>query len=53
MIEAPDRVDWGRLTHAYGRADDVPGRIRSLAFDDAGDVGENFGTGDVRPPSYP
>src|SRR5262245_2127363 len=34
MLEGLDRVDWGRLTHAYGCADDVPCRIRALASDD-------------------
>lgn len=35
MFEGLDRIDWGRLTHAYGPADDVPGRIRELASADA------------------
>ncbi|WP_165252379.1 HEAT repeat domain-containing protein [Paludisphaera soli] len=35
MLEGLDRIDWGRLTHAYGRADEVPGWIRALGSDDA------------------
>lgn len=31
MLERLDTVDWADLTHAYGRADDVPGQIRSLS----------------------
>jgi hypothetical protein len=30
MLEGLGDVDWSRLTHAYGRADDVPGQIRDL-----------------------
>ncbi len=30
MLESLDSVDWAGLTHAYGRADDVPGQIRGL-----------------------
>ncbi|WP_431915243.1 hypothetical protein [Nonomuraea jabiensis] len=29
-----DRVSWGKLKHAYGRATDVPGQIRALASAD-------------------
>ncbi len=29
-----DSVDWGRLTHAYGGAADVPGLIRALSSND-------------------
>ncbi len=35
MLEGLDRIDWSSLEHAYGPADDVPGRIRDLASDDA------------------
>lgn len=31
MLEGLDRVDWARLTHAYGAAADTPGHIRQLA----------------------
>ena len=30
MREELDRIDWGRLEHAYGSAKDVPGLIRDL-----------------------
>lgn len=30
MLDGLDKIDWGRLTHAYGPADDVPGQIRGL-----------------------
>ncbi|MER5999819.1 hypothetical protein ABT120_14680 [Nonomuraea angiospora] len=32
-----DRVSWGKLKHAYGRATDVPGQIRALASADEGE----------------
>ncbi|MET7331510.1 hypothetical protein [Nonomuraea sp. NPDC005650] len=32
-----DRVSWAKLKHAYGRATDVPGQIRSLASADEGE----------------
>ena len=31
MLEGLDAVDWGRLSHAYGAAVDVPDLIRALA----------------------
>jgi hypothetical protein len=31
MLEGLDRVDWARLTHAYGPASDTPDHIRRLA----------------------
>jgi hypothetical protein len=31
MLEGLDRVDWARLTHAYGAASDTPDHIRRLA----------------------
>lgn len=40
MLEGLDSVDWGRLTHAYGDAADVPDLIRALASDDEGERGE-------------
>lgn len=35
MLNGLDQVDWARLTHAYGPADDVPGLIRKLVSPDA------------------
>ena len=35
MLEGLDRIDWERLTHAYGPAGEVPGWIRELTSDDA------------------
>ena len=35
MLEGLERIDWGRLTHAYGPAGEVPGWIRELTSDDA------------------
>ena len=34
MLEGLDKVDWTKLTHAYGEASDVPELIRSLASND-------------------
>ena len=34
MFEDLDRTDWGRLTHAYGGAEAVPGLLRDLAAPD-------------------
>jgi hypothetical protein len=34
MLEGLDRIDWERLTHAYGPSGEVPGWIRDLASDD-------------------
>lgn len=31
MLEGLDRIDWSRLSHAYGEASDVPQLIRGLA----------------------
>jgi hypothetical protein len=31
MLEGLNRIDWGKLTHAYGAATDVPDLIRGLA----------------------
>lgn len=35
MLEALERVNWNRLTHAYGTAEDVPAAIRALRASDA------------------
>ena len=35
MLEGLERIDWERLTHAYGPAGEVPGWIRELTSDDA------------------
>ena len=35
VLEGLDGIDWNRLTHAYGSAEDVPQMIRSLLSDDA------------------
>ncbi|GAA4409900.1 hypothetical protein ACFQV2_31520 [Actinokineospora soli] len=35
MLEGLDQVDWARLPHAYGPADDVPGQIRALRSSEA------------------
>jgi len=34
LLAGLDDVDWGSLEHAYGTAEDVPGRIRALATGD-------------------
>ena len=34
MLEGLDNIDWSRLQHAYGTAEDVPGLIRALLSDD-------------------
>lgn len=34
MLDGLDTIDWVRLTHAYGPADDVPGHLRDLADPD-------------------
>src|SRR5690348_3356050 len=31
MLEGLDAINWAKLTHAYGPAEDVPGLIRKLA----------------------
>jgi hypothetical protein len=36
-VDDLDRVSWGKLKHAYGRATDVPGQIRALASADEGE----------------
>jgi hypothetical protein len=35
VLNELDQVDWARLTHAYGAADDVPDQIRDLVSPDA------------------
>ncbi len=37
MLEGLDQINWGRLTHAYGSAEDVPTFIRALRSPDASD----------------
>src|SRR5262249_17523730 len=34
MLEGLNAVEWGRLTHAYGEATDVPDLIRALSSND-------------------
>jgi hypothetical protein len=34
MLEGLDDIDWGRLSHAYGTAADVPANIRDLLSSD-------------------
>ncbi len=34
MLDDLERIDWSRLTHAYGSADAVPGMIRALRSPD-------------------
>ena len=38
--ERLDRVAWGQLEHAYGKADDVPALLKALAVGDTEDQGE-------------
>ncbi|WP_433534067.1 hypothetical protein ACQPZK_17920 [Micromonospora sp. CA-249363] len=35
MLDGLDDIDWARLGHAYGAADDVPGQLRALLDPDA------------------
>jgi hypothetical protein len=35
MLEGLDKIDWSRLGHAYGSAEDVPDLLRQLASEDA------------------
>ncbi|WP_422735272.1 hypothetical protein ACN263_16880 [Micromonospora sp. WMMD729] len=35
MLDGLDDIDWARLGHAYGSADDVPGQLRALLDPDA------------------
>lgn len=48
MFEGLDNVNWQNLSHAYGRAEDVPGLIRSLASTDPRErrhaIGELYGS---------
>ncbi|MET8832347.1 hypothetical protein ABZV78_00295 [Micromonospora sp. NPDC004540] len=37
MLNGIDEIDWSRLSHAYGPAEDVPGQLRALASADPGD----------------
>ncbi|WP_225822625.1 hypothetical protein [Streptomyces naphthomycinicus] len=36
METEEEQPDWGRLTHAYGPADDIPGLLRAMESADAG-----------------
>lgn len=36
MLASLDMIDWADLTHAYGRATDVPDQIRALRSADPG-----------------
>lgn len=36
MLKGLDDIPWGKLTHAYGSADDVPSQLRRLASTDEG-----------------
>ncbi|MCW3814678.1 hypothetical protein ONA91_09445 [Micromonospora sp. DR5-3] len=40
MLNRLDEIDWTRLTHAYGTAEDVPDLLRALASDDEDEVEE-------------
>lgn len=46
MLEGLDAIDWSRLSHAYGSAEDVPGQLRALASPDTetrhGAIGDLF-----------
>ncbi|MFG3207305.1 hypothetical protein [Streptomyces sp. NPDC048192] len=35
LLKGTNRVRWGELTHAYGPAQDVPGRLSRVAWGDA------------------
>lgn len=38
MLERLDKINWHKLEHAYGAADDVPEWLRTLAFQDENDA---------------
>jgi hypothetical protein len=42
MLEGLGEVDWSRLTHAYGRADDTPDHLRALLSDEPEARGEGL-----------
>jgi hypothetical protein len=35
VLEGIDNIEWGKLTHAYGEASDIPNLLRQLASPDA------------------
>jgi hypothetical protein len=37
VLDGLDDISWRRLSHAYGSASDVPGQLRALLSDDAGE----------------
>ncbi|PSK67513.1 hypothetical protein B0E53_00492 [Micromonospora sp. MH33] len=44
MLEGLDDIEWRRLGHAYGAADDVPGQIRALRSPDPAERDDALGT---------
>ncbi|MFG3715018.1 hypothetical protein [Micromonospora sp. NPDC047730] len=44
MLEGLDDIEWRRLGHAYGAADDLPGQIRALRSPDPAERDEALGT---------
>ncbi|GGO31850.1 hypothetical protein [Micromonospora parathelypteridis] len=43
MLDGLDDIDWARLGHAYGAADDVPGQLRALISPDPATRDEALG----------
>ncbi|MEU8179143.1 hypothetical protein AB0B85_31675 [Micromonospora sp. NPDC049044] len=43
MLDGLDDIDWARLGHAYGAADDVPGQLRALVSPDPATRDEALG----------
>ncbi|MGA4727685.1 hypothetical protein ACPB67_09725 [Micromonospora taraxaci] len=43
MLDGIDDIDWARLGHAYGAAEDVPGQLRALLSPDPADRDEALG----------
>ncbi|MEV4122950.1 hypothetical protein [Micromonospora sp. NPDC049645] len=43
MLDGLDDIDWARLGHAYGAADDVPGQLRALLSPDQATRDEALG----------
>jgi hypothetical protein len=37
MLEGLDKIDWSKLSHAYGEATDVPEVLRALTSEDEGE----------------
>lgn len=44
MLEGLDRIHWGKLSHAYGEATDVPTQLRSLISADPDSFRETIST---------